>query len=115
MNGLVYQWCSSCKESFPMRRELHHSLEKCGNTFFCPKGHTLYFSQSLIVSQRDSWQKTADRRLTTINRMARSEESLRGVRTRQRNRLLRGACPYCSKTPKDLVRHINDKHGPKAK
>lgn len=115
MNDFSYPWCNTCKNSFPMRTDTYHDLEKCGNTFYCPQGHRLFVSQARIVDQRDSIQRSADYRSETINAMWKREEGLRGVKTRQRNRLLRGACPYCGKTPKDLVKHIKDKHGPKVK
>ena len=82
----------------------------CGNTFYCPKGHALEICRSSIVSQISTEQRRSIQRLETIHRLQKRIESLRGVQTRIRNRLLRGACPYCNVIPHDMVGHIKARH-----
>lgn len=113
MSDFAYPWCSKCQENFPMHQSSYDDLEECGNTFYCPSGHALEISRSSIVLELKSSRRLAFRRLETIERMEKSEVACRGLRTRQLNRLLRGACPYCGKIPHDMIKHIQERHSSK--
>ena len=114
MDEFKFPWCSKCRDSFPMRIEKYEELEMCGNTFYCPQGHALIIGRKSIVDRMRSSERSERRRSNTIRGLYKSMESLRGVRTRDRNRLLRGVCPYCNKIPIEMVKHIQTHHKPKA-
>lgn len=105
-----FPWCSMCENNFPMRIEEYEELEVSGNTFYCPQGHTLMISRESIVDRMRSSERSGCWRSNTIRGLHKRMESLRGVRTRERNRLLRGACPYCNKNSGDIVKHIQLHH-----
>lgn len=111
-DDFVYVWCSKCQDTFPMRRKLIDSLEECGNTFYCPQGHPLVYAQKDIVKRLRLAESLSTNRSYIISQMEKSAASFRGIQTKQRNRLLHGACPYCTKVPKDIVKHIQEKHKP---
>ncbi len=113
MNEFHYVYCRQCSDNFPMRQTTYDELEKCGNTFYCPQGHALVISRESIVTQLRHVKQESERKSDTISRLENSANALRGVQTRQRKRLLRGVCPYCNITPKDIIKHIRDRHHPK--
>jgi hypothetical protein len=113
MNDFSFPYCVTCRNSFPMREEAYHELERNGLTFYCPCGHALCITQNSVASRLQNAQRTIVRNNSTVTRLVRSTESLRGVQTRHRNRLLRGHCPYCGTSRfKDLITHIKRHHNP---
>lgn len=114
MSDFAYPYCSECSDNFPVRQSTYDKLEECGNTFYCPQGHALVISRTTIVSRFRSEARLSACRLRTIDKFYKREAAIRGVMTRQRNRLLRGACPYCNKTPQDMTKHMIAQHGHKA-
>ncbi len=110
MNDLVHVWCYECRDNFPMRQSVYDGLEKCGNTFYCPSGHSLIVSRESIVLQMRSTRRSLELRSERVNKLEKQASAFRGMRTRQLNRLLRGDCPYCGKTPHDMTKHIQERH-----
>ncbi len=110
-----YHWCSRCCENFPIRGDMDDRLEMSGDVFYCPRGHAIQITRETVVGNLRSIRRTADYRSKEITGLLKRAESYRGVQTRQRNRILRGACPYCGENafPYDLIGHIKAKHGPK--
>ncbi len=110
-----YPWCHTCCDSFPMRKFTYSRYEETGRTFYCPRGHLLVITQKSVVIQ----MRTSRSMVLGLKRreawLERCNDSLRGVQTRFRNRLLNGCCPYCRKRPQDMVAHIQSQHKPKAK
>lgn len=115
MSDFVYPWCPECDKNFPVRKDIYEGLENCGNTFYCLHGHPLKVSRTSIVSELRTTNRRLALNIVTVSRLSKRIESLRGVQTRQRNRLLRGACPYCGKIPVNMVGHIQKHHNPKIK
>ncbi len=114
MVDLCFPYCRDCCSSFPMREEYYHELERSGCTFYCPRGHGLCITQKSVASRLQNAERSVARQEKTVARLVRSTDSLRGVQTRHRNRLLQGHCPYCGTSRfKDLIKHINRYHNPK--
>ncbi len=112
MVDLCFPYCRDCRDNFPMKEEAYHELERNGNTFYCPCGHGLCITQKSVASRLQSAQRSVSRQERTVARLVKSTESLRGVQTRHRNRLLLGHCPYCGDSPLDLIKHIKRHHNP---
>lgn len=110
MGDLVYPWCSRCGNHFPMNQDVYNDLEECGDIFYCPCGHSLTIPRNSIVLRLRTMEKKINDKTDKVSRLLKRIESFLGVQTRQRNRLLRGACPYCKQMPKDMVRHIQEHH-----
>jgi len=113
MPGYTHPWCSKCGDNFPMRQKMYDDLEECGNTFYCPNGHALEISRASVVRQFRAAQRQNAYKEDRISVLEKRAESFLGVQTRHLNRLLRGACPYCGKTPNNMIKHIQERHGPK--
>lgn len=116
MSDIRYPYCIKCQESFPMREHSFDALERSGNTFYCPQGHLLAVRQNDIVSQLRSSQRFLQRSEDQVHRLQKRIECVKGVITRQRNRLLRRCCPYCAKSVTDIKEstmliHIRTRHG----
>lgn len=110
MNDFAYPWCPKCGNNFPIRQGMYNELEKCGNTFYCPLGHSLVITRESVVDRLWRAEKRVDYKSNIISKLQKHIESLRGVQTRQRNRLLRGVCPYCNLTSSNLIKHVRERH-----
>ena len=106
-------WCEKCQSSFPIFTDKREELEECGNTFYCPEGHPFVFSQATIAQRLRSKERSLKYAHNRHDRLERALSASIGVRTRMRNRLLGGACPLCTAEPKDLSKHIREKHSPR--
>lgn len=115
MNEIRYPWCPKCNENFPMRDETMDGYERSGSTFYCPKGHGLVIRQDDVVSQLRTSERFLRRSEDQVHKLEKKIEGVKGVITRQRNRLVRGCCPYCAKNvstidERSMLRHIHDSH-----
>ena len=107
------RYCNKCQCSFPIFKDKLEELEECGNTFYCPGGHPFAFSQASIAQRLRSKERSLRYAHEQHDRLEKQLSVSMGVRTRMKNRLLGGACPLCTETPKDLSKHIREKHSPK--
>ena len=114
-DNFAYVWCNECSDNFPVRKKLREDLEECGNTFYCPKGHSLTYLRKDMVKRLRLAESLSASRSYKISKMYKRIASFKGTQTKQRNRLFHGACPYCKQVPKDVVKHIQEKHNPKDK
>jgi len=109
-NETVHVWCERCGDNFPMRQSTHDRLEESGDTFYCPKGHSMILDRKIIVVDMRNNARRAKRYSDTIDKLRKTISSMKGVQVRHRNRLLRGDCPYCGKSPSNLAAHIAVRH-----
>lgn len=58
--------CCNCHVPFAVPRELDQALQRCHNTFYCPKGHAQSYTgkSDLEKAQDQLWQ--AKRELSTL-------------------------------------------------
>lgn len=112
--------CGVCGVDFAAPARLLKSRREKGGDFYCPNGHVLVFTESEVDRLRKQ-AKSLEARLTssrdqqraTRDELAAAERlrsALRGVVTRERNRVARGVCPCCSRTFLDLARHMAGQH-----
>jgi hypothetical protein len=88
-----------------------------GETFYCPNGHSLSYSDTeekrlrrrLEQTERDvEWQRN---RAQTVEKKLIAQ---RGQTTKARNKLARvhaGVCPECKRSFRQLAAHMKTKHG----
>ena len=112
--------CANCGIVFGVSTELEKRLRENGATFYCPNGHSNYFSESAVEKAK----READelRRALAIQEAAtkrervrrdNAEKSLRATKghvTRLRKRAQAGLCPYCNRHFEALERHVHSKH-----
>lgn len=115
MNGMKYPYCALCRHNFPMDEMTYDGYERSGKTFYCPEGHSLAVRQDSVVSELRASERCLRLSRDTVSRLYKRVECVRGVITRQRNRLVRGVCPYCAKNVAEIdegsmLRHIKARH-----
>lgn len=121
--------CPKCKEPFAISSELERVLRRSLQTFHCPHGHPMVFSQGpseedMLRQERDRlkqdaarkddeirlWQNTANRQREEREAAERSARAYKGQATRLKNRAKAGVCPCCNRTFQNLKRHMDNQH-----
>lgn len=110
--------CISCGVIFAIPRELRSRLRNNKQTFYCPNGHSMSYTEpeiervraQLEQAKRDAeWQRqraeSADKRLIAA----------KGQMTKLQKRVNHGVCPHCQRTVSQMARHIATKHPDVAK
>ena len=105
--------CINCGIIFAIPRELRARLTNNRQTFYCPNGHSMSYTEpeiervrkQLEQAKRDAeWQRqraeSADKRLIAA----------KGQMTKLKNRVNHGVCPHCQRTVSQMERHIATKH-----
>lgn len=116
MSDIRHPYCPSCQKHFVMTEESIDGYERSGKTFYCPQGHSLVMRQNDIVSQLRTSERFLRRSEEQVKLLYKQLQSVKGVISRQRNRMMRGCCPYCNKNvveiaEKTMLRHISERHG----
>jgi len=82
--------CCECNISFWITKKHNIELLRCHNTFHCPNGHPQnYTGKTEAVKakeERDMYKQWYKSQQETSKRLARSNSSLRGVITRNKNK-----------------------------
>lgn len=120
---LVTEECCTCGMVFAMPEHFQKQMRKTKAYFHCPNGHAQHYNQSDADKLRKELEVT-ERRLATAresetywrkesDRIDRSRNAIKGVLTKTKNRISKGACPCCNRcfTPASaLQRHLETKH-----
>jgi uncharacterized C2H2 Zn-finger protein len=118
---LVIVTCYKCAMIFAMPNDFVARRKKDHAEWFCPAGHgQVYLGQTEEQRLRDQLASEKSRRESAEGSASywRGEHdtkgrrlvALKGVVTRQRNRIAKGKCPCCSTTFKDLGQHMAKEH-----
>jgi hypothetical protein len=112
--------CANCAVQFAVPARLLAERRKDGQTFYCPNGHKLHFAETELDRVKKENERLAAQRTAAYDQAAaaradrdradRSNRALRGVVTRERNRVGRGVCPCCNRTFPNLARHMAGQH-----
>lgn len=117
---LVVISCANCGVPFGMPRNLNKQRREDGSDFWCVNGHANVYrdteadklKRKLTAAERraDAAEATARTQRKRAVAAEGSNRALRGVVTRERKRVGRGACPCCGRFFEQLSRHMNSKH-----
>lgn len=113
--------CCICHVLVGMSEDMYNQRLEDHQTWHCPNGHAQHFTgkseaQKLReenerlenrVAQERSWRRSAEGR---TERERRSHAATRGHLTRAKNKAAHGCCPYCTRTFKNVQRHIDNMH-----
>ena len=107
---LIVEECCICGVTFGMQRGLWDECDRDSTRYFyCPNGHAQHYAKSReqrlareLEQVRDAL--AASRAMTA--QAERSRSALRGVVTRERNRIARGLCPRCNREFPDVAKHM---------
>jgi hypothetical protein len=119
---LVAETCCVCGVPFAWPREMREAaLKDHSVSFWCPSGHSQYFTgkteEEKLREQLDASRRRADmaEQAARISRgkadeARRSASAYKGVATRQRKRIGRGACPCCNHHFANVEQHMESQH-----
>lgn len=115
MEDIRNPYCPNCQKHFVMTEASYDGYERSGKTFYCPQGHSLVIRQNDIVTQLRTSERFLQRSEEQVKWLYKQIQSVKGVIKRQRNRLVRGCCPYCNKnmiqiTEHTMLKHIRERH-----
>lgn len=109
--------CWVCGCTFAMSSELKNSMKGREETLFCPKGcrlglgepHWKKDMQRLRESEGYYKQRAIEHR-ERAEQVERKLTATKGVVTRFKNRIAKGACPCCEQSFADLHDHMKTQH-----
>ncbi len=120
---LVRKVCGKCGITFAVPKAFEDECLKDGAAsvgWYCPNGHGRVYCESTAAKLERQLQRERQRRDQAEadadhwrERQAETERSLsatRGVVTRFKNRVGNGVCPCCTRSFKNLHRHMVAKH-----
>lgn len=120
--GTLYvETCIDCGICFGMDKEFRQRRLDDHKLFYCPKGHSQYYSDKSDVEKLqdevDGLHRKLDyaetRRVDLVNRVEQLGYSIRAqkaAKTKILNRIKNGVCPCCNRSFRDLQRHFKTKH-----
>lgn len=118
---LIVETCVNCGTPFGLDRDLYNKLRESHGTFYCPKGHSQYYSAKSEteklkdeISQQNQRLERLNNYITeknqTIHSLTYSNRSLKAAKTKILNRVKNGVCPCCNRTFKNLQAHFKTVH-----
>lgn len=122
---LYLETCYSCGVPFGISEELHQSLKKSGNTFYCPNGHGQIYTakknaeerlkevEAQLAQEREAGEWYQEVYRQAKNELKHTRSSLRATKaahTRTKNRIAKGICPCCNRQFLNLHRHMQTQH-----
>ena len=113
---LVVKECITCGIIYGIPRGLYDAARKDPKvTLYCAAGHSMHYpiEASRITLLEQELERSQDALASNRAHLARAEASrsaLRGVVTRERNRIARGLCPRCNREFADVAKHFRMLH-----
>lgn len=110
--------CANCGVIFGIPATLEERRREDHRSFYCPNGHTMYFSGPTPTEKRLKEEKERAARLRTQMLAERDQAraalqeaaEAKASEVRLRWRVGNGVCPCCGRTFAPLARHVADKH-----
>lgn len=122
VGALTTTYCgvAGCGIAFAIPTAMEQARRRDGNNFYCPNGHVIHYGNSenerlkrdLATKQKHlEWAEQATKRAREQrDATEKSNRSLRGSRTRLKNRFAKGLCPHCSASFPNLAKHVQAMH-----
>lgn len=116
----VYETCCNCHQSFYMVRSKYDACRTKGESFYCPNGHSMHYTDTEILrlkkeleqqKKRTEWaEQNRDSLRKDRDSIEKSRNALKGVITKTKNRIKNGVCPCCTRSFVNVRRHMATKH-----
>ena len=114
MVTLELQECPSCGVPFGLTADYTERRRQDHETFYCPNGHTLSYSQEnrdeKLQRQLEQTSSQLARTQTSLATSRRSKAAIKGQLTKTRRRVANGVCPCCNRTFANLGAHMHGRH-----
>lgn len=121
------QDCVRCGVRFGVPAGFTSNRRKDKNSFYCPNGHSMSYTESeadkmrrerdrlaqekaRVEEERDAAQRGEQRQRELRKAAERSAVAYRGVATRMKKRATKGTCPCCKTEFAELAAHMKDAH-----
>jgi hypothetical protein len=110
--------CARCNIDFGIGDDFMRRRREDHQNFYCPNGHSnVYNGKSDLEKERDRLARQlefANTRATAAEDQAQTAERRRraqkAANTRLKRRVANGVCPCCTRSFRDLQRHMETKH-----
>lgn len=105
--------CGICAIPFAIPEALHNALIDSGNSFYCPNGHHISYTESEANKLRKRLEREQNERARVAAERDQAQASARaqkGVATKARKRAAAALCPCCNRSFVQLRRHMASKH-----
>lgn len=109
----VVESCINCHVQFAMTNDLRKQRLNDGKPFFCPNGHSQYYSESTEARLRKQLNNAEESARFWRNQEQITHLSLRATKgqvTKLKRKAAAGQCPCCDQKFKDLQKHMEDQH-----
>lgn len=114
---ITHVTCPECGVPYGLAEEFRAAREKDHRNWFCPNGHSLWFSdqdeRAEAVRLKDQLDRQRVRETALRDQLDSTERSRRAYKgkvTQIKRRVGRGVCPCCNRTFADLGRHMEGQH-----
>ena len=98
--------CCNCSVVFAMPDYMIKRLQERGGSFYCPNGHSQYYTKSEVQRLREK----LDEQTRAATQMAERAKAAEQKMKRMGKRVSVGVCPCCNRTFQQLARHMKAKH-----
>lgn len=113
---IVTETCCNCGITFGITKGFKDKRLSDGKSFYCPNGHSQYYTKSDAQRIKDLQKQIAAERenatwwANQAKSKARSLSATRGQVTKIKNRIADGYCPCCNHRFDDLKDHMDQVH-----
>ena len=115
---IVIEYCCKCGINFGLPETLKDDLVISGKSFYCPNGHSQYFTKKESLEKKLRLREDdLKREKAYSNNLYNEKEDFRrkaaaqkGQKTKILNRIKNGVCPHCNRYFKNLHDHMVSKH-----
>ena len=115
-----FEACCECGIGFGLDTAFRTARLRDGKYFYCPAGHMQHYTETIerrvrreletVQHQRDVQAARAKELDETVQARNRQLSATRGVVTKYRRRVGRGACPCCKRFFPNLAAHMGSQH-----
>lgn len=106
--------CCSCHVLFAMPQELERRRRDDHKSFFCPNGHSQYFTGKTeaqkLKEQLDEKERSLAWERDRANRVIAERDKIARSHQRMRTRVANGVCPCCNRSFENLRNHMKSQH-----
>lgn len=105
--------CGDCAIPFAIPANLHRRYRQDGDSFWCPNGHRISYSQTEYEKVSEELAATKTSLLREQNEHATTEARRRAekaAKTKIKNRIGKGVCPCCNRHFANVERHMASQH-----
>jgi hypothetical protein len=111
--AMSFTECTACGVTFAMPSFMLKDRRETKQSFFCPNGHSLSYSESENDRLKSELVREKQRREiaeSTARMEATRAQRAIAERDQIRKRMQHGVCPCCKRTFQNVARHMATKH-----